>query len=311
MKKILITGGLGFIGRSLVEKLIEDCHYDIYIIDKKELPQQLVGKVEFKQLDITNREALEIFFVQHSFDGVVHLAAVSRVEDAEKDKIQCIRVNYEGTKNLVDNIIKQKNTWMIFGSSREVYGEQAKQPVSESVTLCPMNIYGHTKLEGELLTERLKKYVILRFSNVYGNLYDRQERVIPIFIQRALKNEDLILHGGQQIIDFTFIDDTIDAIIASIHLLEREANVQVQEHILVSPGVANHLKKVAETIVELTNSHSNVIIDPKSKRDYDVEVFVGDNTHRKETILNREFISVREGLIQLLRQMSCSAPRIR
>mgnify|MGYP003291619242 CR=1 FL=1 len=299
MTNILITGGLGFIGRTLAEKLIAEGQYNVHIIDVRDCPEELSDKIDYTPLDITNREALAMYFRQHSFDGVVHLAAVSRVEDAERDKEFCIRVNYGGTKNIVDNVSKCENTWMIFGSSREVFGEQEIQPVSELADLCPVNVYGHTKLEGELLTERLKKYVILRFSNVYGNSYDRPERVIPIFLRQALNNQDLTLHGGKQVIDFTYIDDTVDAIMSSIRLCEREDDIR--EHILVSPGVTNSLLSVAKTIVEVTNSKSNIVIDEKSKRTYDVETFVGDTHHRKEILLDREFISVKDGLLRLLK----------
>lgn len=106
-------------------------------------------------------DALNTYFKDKHFDGVVHLAAISRVVDAEKDKTNCIAVNLFGTKYLVDVLERSKDTWLIFGSSREVYGEQKQFPVKESAPKEPVNIYGECKLQGEqLIKERLQKYAI-------------------------------------------------------------------------------------------------------------------------------------------------------
>ena len=108
-----------------------------------------------------DRDALNTYFQDKHFDGVVHLAAKNRVVDAEKDKTNCIAVNLFGTKYLVDVLERSKDTWLIFGSSREVYGEQKQFPVKESAPKEPVNIYGECKLQGEqLIKERLQKYAI-------------------------------------------------------------------------------------------------------------------------------------------------------
>ena len=181
-----------------------------------------------------DRDALNTYFQDKHFDGVVHLAAISRVVDAEKDKTNCIAVNLFGTKYLVDVLERSKDTWLIFGSSREVYGEQKQFPVKESAPKKPINIYGECKLQGEqLIKERLQKYAILRFSNVYGNDYDIEGRVVPAFVKRALTDQILYLEGGEQTIDFTHISNTVESIIDTIQLSQNNQISTEEIHISV------------------------------------------------------------------------------
>lgn len=253
-----------------------------------------MSRIHSHKANVCNKEEISSIFQNTFFDGVIHLAAVSRVEDAENDKEKCVQVNYGGTKNIVDCIAKSPKTWMIFGSSREVYGEQEIFPVVEMTDLCPLNVYGHTKLEGEILTQTLHKYMILRFSNVYGNSYDRQERVIPTFVRQAKNNEPLILHGGAQIIDFTFIDDTIETIIRCINYLT--VHEEVKEILHISPGIENKLIDVANIIVKQFKSKSQIIVEPMMKRQYDVVRFWGDSNKRKSLLGNNEFKSITSGI---------------
>lgn len=224
-KKILVTGVLGFIGRSLLETLIEQkCEAELYGIDIKPFPSNasvLKKNIHYEQLDIRNRELVQSYVRKHKFDGIVHLAAVSRVEDAENNKKNCIDTNYKGTQYIATAAAENKSTWFIFGSSREVYGEQKDFPVSENADLLPLNIYGFYKLEGERIVKAsFEKYCVLRFSNVYGNTYDIPKRVIPKFVQTALQGGELTLEGGAQIIDFTFIDDTVRSIVRCMEFLD-------------------------------------------------------------------------------------------
>ena len=160
-QSILITGVSGFIGRSLVEEIVNrDFSWTIYGIDIKEpvLNDSKYRKyIDFSIVDIRDENAVETYFLEHQFDGVIHLAAISRVVDAENNKKNCIATNYWGTKYIVENVAKQQNTWFIFGSSREVYGEQKVLPVKESANKNPINIYGECKLKGELLVKELIK----------------------------------------------------------------------------------------------------------------------------------------------------------
>lgn len=300
MQKILITGGMGFIGRSLVDKLVEyKDKYQMTLIDIKEKPLEFDWEINYHMLDIRNKQDVQEYFAINHFDGVIHLAAVSRVVDAENDKKRCIDTNYYGTLNIVE-CLSTYNTkpWIIFSSSREVYGEQEYFPVSEKADKLPLNIYGFYKLEGERLIEKyMDNFFILRFSNVYGNTYDIEDRVIPRFVINALKGDSLILEGGDQLIDFTFIDDTISSIIRCIEILSsRKKGI---DHLHILPGVENKITDIIDILkLELG---VNIVVKINEKRKYDVEKFIGDNTKRLETLGNITFTSLSQGLIKTVK----------
>ncbi len=297
-KKILVTGALGFIGRTLLETLIEqNCEAELYGIDIKPFPSNanaLKQNIHYEQLDIRNKELVQTYVQKHKFDGIIHLAAVSRVEDAENDKKNCIDTNYNGTRYIATAASENKNTWFIFGSSREVYGEQRVFPVSENADLLPLNIYGFYKLEGERIVKALfEKYCVLRFSNVYGNTYDIPKRVIPKFVQTALQGGELTLEGGAQIIDFTFIDDTVMSIIRCMEFLEAGRIKKETIHIL--PGRKN---KITDIIDVLQKKQMRFSVSKKNARNYDVQQFVGNPYHMRDVLrINpNDFITLEEGI---------------
>lgn len=298
---LLITGISGFIGRSLVEEIVNrKLSWTIYGVDIKKPcfnDSKYLKNIVFDILDIRDNKAVNEYFANKKFDGVIHLAAVSRVVDAEKDKENCIKTNLFGTKNLLENVGKVPETWLIFGSSREVYGEQNQFPVKESAEKKPINIYGICKLEGELLVKKLiKRYIILRFSNVYGNNYDILGRVIPAFVEGALNNETLYLEGGGQIIDFTHINDTVNCVIKAADLLQSGA--LETEDIHVCPGCEN---KITDIILYLSNYLKKELkVSYRKGRCYDVNKFIGDPTKRMKFLCDKEFISLKKGISLLL-----------
>lgn len=298
---ILITGISGFIGRSLVEEIInKELPWNIFGIDiKKPLfnDNKYFKGITFDIVDIRSLKMVNEYFSNRRFDGVIHLAAVSRVVDAENDKANCINTNLLGTKYLLESISKTPDTWVIFGSSREVYGEQKLFPVKESAEKKPINIYGVCKLRGEVLVKiYIKKYVILRFSNVYGNNYDIMGRVIPNFVMRSLNNGVIILEGGKQILDFTYINDTVDCIIKAAELLHTKR--LESEDINICPGKENKITDIIYYLSRLLNRKLNVSL--RKERSYDVNTFVGDTTKRKKLLLDKEFLSLKNGLKSLL-----------
>ena len=303
--KILITGISGFIGRSLVEEIVnQGMSWDIYGLDIKEPifnDSKYREHINFTKVDIRDEYAVKTYLDKNHFDGVIHLAAISRVVDAENDKKNCVTTNLNGTKYVVENVAKQPNSWFILGSSREVYGEQKELPVKESAQKSPINIYGECKLLGEVLTkEMIKRYAILRFSNVYGNNYDIDGRVIPTFVKRALRNEILFLEGGSQIIDFTYIGNTIECIIKTVELLQ---NKSIQnEEIHISPGAENKITDIIVCLEKLLNKKINVEVH--EKRNYDVVRFIGDSSHRLDILKTSEFKSLSEGISLYLQSLS-------
>jgi nucleoside-diphosphate-sugar epimerase len=302
MKSILITGGIGFIGTSLALNLISHKYriilFDIRDNNKGEKIYVNNENIDFIQGDTNDTKLLESIFKANIIDGVVHLAAVSRVVIAERNPTECLRINVGGTKSLlaaIDNL--STKPWLIFGSSREVYGEPKELPVKESFDKNFVNIYGNTKIQGENLCVNFAKKnhnscVVLRFANVYGNQYDLFDRVIPRFINAIVNSEPLIIEGGNQLIDFTHISDTVNTIIKAIKHIENNKLIIDDFHIL--PGIGWSLYEAITYIEEIVGKKAITKVNPK--RNYDVEKFIGDDSKIKKVLKSRKFLSLKEGL---------------
>ena len=311
MKKILITGGAGFIGATLAEELIKKGGYKVYVLDIKDDPVNLrdvIDEVTYIHGDIRDTELVNNIFRDVEFDGVVHLAAVSRVIWGEKDPDLCVSTNVGGTKTVLEALSKSPaKPWFIYGSSREVYGEPEKLPVRESDPKKPINIYGRAKLEGEKLTEKyVKEYgidaIILRFSNVYGNEKDIMDRVIPRFVLNALKGIPLEIHGGAQVFDFTFIDDTVRGIIASMEYLQKHKGESVIEDFHLLTGKATKIVELPEIISRHLGKNVEVIYT--EPRNYDVEHFYGDPSKAEEMLGFKAVMDIDEGIKLTIKRLS-------
>lgn len=206
--KILVTGSSGAIGGPLCVRLFSK-------------------GFEVIQVDLRSEDSRDIFNLSDSLevDGIIHLAAISRVHDCEKNPDECLRVNIEGTRKIVDfvNYLKDR-PWLIFASSREVYGDGHDGPVTESQPFEPLNLYGKIRVESELL---IKKYlnpqnqrITLRFANIYGSPTDIESRFLPSLLRSIIHSEPFQLFGGERSFDFMHIDDVIDSILKSIFHIE-------------------------------------------------------------------------------------------
>ncbi len=275
--KILITGSAGFIGsnlKDLLEKVgIETISYDI-----RDNPKDDVKDFDRLRSKIKN------------IGGVIHLAAVSRVKVAQENPLECVQTNIGGTVNILDaarqEIANGKHPWIIFGSSREVYGEPKILPVTEDFPRNAINIYGISKVTGEDLCKMYSEHYklktrVLRFSNVYTGLKDQLDRVIPKFILQALKDEDLVINGtGEELFDFTYINDTIQGIDACVQeVLKSDISF---EHFNISSGIPVTLRELAELIIKKTESNSHIKFT--KSRSYDVNKFYADPIKSKKSL---------------------------
>ncbi|MHA1671764.1 MAG: NAD-dependent epimerase/dehydratase family protein [Promethearchaeota archaeon] len=285
--KILVTGSAGFIGSALKE-FLEGQKINVIPFDIK----------DDLQYDVKDLEMLKKYV--SDVDGVVHLAAVSRVITAQEQPHECVSTNIGGVVNVLEAArIRGNNTpWIIFGSSREVFGEPSVLPVVEDSPKIPINIYGLSKITGENLCETYTRYYglkvrILRFSNVYTNINDHMDRVIPKFILQALKDEDLHINGsGEEQFDFTYISDTVNGIWGCIQEIERKNFIL--DDFNLSIGTPVSLKKLAEIIIEKTGSKSNIMFN--DSRNYDVNHFYASPKKAKEKLGFTPSISIEKGI---------------
>ncbi len=211
------------------------------------------------------------------FDGIVHLAGMTRVKWGKEDPARCHIENAALTERLTAACAAAPNPpWLIYASSREVYGEPVTLPVIDDAPVVPINAYGRSKAAAEEAVatagrEGLRT-AILRFSTVYGGVGDHADRLFPAFMQRALTGTALTLNGSDTMLDPTWIDDVVEAILA---VAVRLADGAVPDGpILLSGGTGACLADIAQQILRATNSRS--AITEHAPRDYDTHRFVGD-----------------------------------
>jgi len=227
-KKILITGGCGFIGLNLVDYLISKTDWDIFILDnlsvgrKKDLEDiknYSKNRISFYKGDILNKKDVEQVICDCDF--VVHLAAQTDVIFSVKNPVDDARVNILGLLNLLNASVEHKIKRFVFASSAAPLGEQ-DPPVDESKVPSPMSPYGASKLAGEGYCSSYSasfdlSNVVLRFSNVYGLYSFYKGSVIAKFIRQILLGEQPIIFGdGNQTRDFIFASDIAKAVFLSL-----------------------------------------------------------------------------------------------
>lgn len=224
MAKYLISGGAGFIGSHLVDKLIEQNH-KVVIIDnlstgKKE---NINKKADFYQLDICDFEKIKPLF--KGIDYVFHLAAIPRVQISINDPVGTSKVNISGTINVFKAAADAKAKRIVFASSSSVYGDQKKLPLRENMIPNPISPYGLQKLIGEQVAKLFSNLyktpiVSLRYFNIYGPRIDFDSDyslVIGKFLRLHAQNKPLTIFGdGEQTRGFCYVEDVVEANIRAI-----------------------------------------------------------------------------------------------
>ncbi|HEX5905309.1 MAG TPA: NAD-dependent epimerase/dehydratase family protein [Candidatus Nitrosocosmicus sp.] len=280
---VLVTGSEGLIGKELSRKL-EERKINVIGYDIKN-GQDILDQVRLDK-------------IISDVEGVIHLAAVSRVVAGYNDPYTAVVTNVIGTTNILDTIRRKNPTcWMIFGSSREVYGESG-HTVKESDPQRPVNVYGASKSAGEYLSlcygnnYNLRTFVV-RFSNVYGGLNDHPDRVVPRFFNQALTNSDITVYGGNQVFDFVHLSDAVEGLIKLIQKIINNEKLEYRVfHFLTGKSIS--LIELSDKIIKLIDSKSSIKYLPK--REFDVDTFVGDASATMSTLEWEPKISIDKGL---------------
>ena len=221
--KVLVTGGAGFIGSHLVDRLVQEGH-EVVVVDNLSTGKRrnLNRAARFFKLDIQSWR-LERVFRNERPNIVMHLAAQMDVRKSVEDPIFDAQVNVLGMLNVLQQAIKHGVRKLVFSSSGgAIYGEQEIYPAPESHVTRPLSPYGISKLCGEQYLSYYQRVsglqiVSLRYANVYGPRQDPdgEAGVVAIFIQKLLNNEQAIVNGnGRQTRDFVYVEDVVEANLA-------------------------------------------------------------------------------------------------
>jgi len=262
--KVLITGGAGFIGSHLVDRLVQHPQYELIILDNL-LRGRLENiahhrhnpRVSFVHGDV--RRYGDVLDAMRGCQLVYHLAAQTRIMGSVARVDACFETNVIGTFNVLKAAHHLEVPRVVFTSSGEVYGEPRHLPVDESHPLRSKNPYGASKVAAEVYCQVFQEVYhlpisVLRLSHVYGPR--DTERVIPVWIRNALRGKDLIVFGGEQVIDWVWVEQVVEALLRATSLPNSS------EPINTGHGKGVPILELAKRILELTNSTSQLVLQP-------------------------------------------------
>jgi len=288
--KVLVTGGAGFIGSHLVERLLE-LGANVSVIDTMlcgNKIERLSGhkNLVFHEEDVLNVAAIAPLFKDQ--DVVFHLAAVVGVEETQDEPVNLLNVEVVGPSNVISLAAKNKVKRFIFASSSEVYGDSLK-PMVEEGPFNPKSTYALTKLIGEHFCMAYYQkfgleYTALRFFNSYGPRQD-DRFVLSRFVNRALVGQELYIYGdGNQTRDFTYVQDSVD-----MSLLAGIMDEGVNQVINFGTGKAVSINTLADMVLSTLNLKGQVntkYVNYDRRRSLEIEVFnrIAD-TAKAETLL--------------------------
>ncbi len=299
---ILITGSSGQIGTNLALRLLDTGH-QVFGVDKRVNTWTDRITTMLQDLAAPYRDFVSgIGSVPYpKVDAVIHLAANAKVHELVQHPHRAME-NIALTFNVLE-YCRHNQLPVIFASSREVYGDihryiTEEQHADFSFTESP---YSASKVAGEALVYSYARcyglrYLVFRFSNVYGrydNDIERMERVIPLFIQTMRRGQPVTVYGQEKTLDFTYVDDCVDGIVAGIERLlgGRVANQTIN----LAYGQGNTLVRMAELIAEALGVPAKINVEP-SKRIGEVTRYIADISKAIELLGYQPRVPLDEGI---------------
>lgn len=309
MQTYLITGGAGFIGSSLSEKLIEEGNRVIAIDNfcnfynptiKENNVKELLKNENFKlyRKDIRDRQALKEIFEENKIDVVMHLAAMAGVRPSIEDPVLYQDVNCMGTQNILEEMKEHNCKNLVMASSSSVYGNCKEIPFREDMIVdYAISPYAATKKANEVMTHVYHKLfnmnvIMLRFFTVYGPK-QRPDLAINKFTRLMLEDKEIPMFGdGTTSRDYTYIDDIVDGIKKSCEYVMKNDNVY--EILNLGNSTPVSLKEMINTIAEVLNKEPKIKELPMQPGD--VERTFADISKAKELIGYNPKTSFKKGI---------------
>lgn len=293
--KLIVTGGAGFIGSHLTKYLIKKGH-NVSVIDSLrrgsfENLKEMEDKIDFQKIDILDYNAMKS--VVKNTDGIFHQAALGSVPQSFKEPEEYRRVNAVGTENVL-KLAKEFGFKVVYASSSSVYGNQNKFPIKEDAAKKPLNPYGQSKLEAEQFAEKYSKLGVkvigLRYFNVFGiGQNPNYAGVIPKFIEQLIHHKPPIIYGdGNQLRNFTFVDDVVEANVLAFESKTEHAFINI------ATGVMTSVRQLAEIMINLSGLSIKPIYE--KPREGDIEKSQADISLAKSLINWEPKTTLEEGL---------------
>ncbi len=298
--RVLITGGAGFIGKALANRLVARGHH-VRVLDDLSAgePEGLDERVIFTRGDV--RDIPKLWRLLQDVECVYHLAARVSVPESILFPREYNDVNVGGTVSLMEAIRNVGVRRVILASSGTVYGDQEQQPLNEDMRPHPRVPYAVSKISAEHYVFTLGalygvETVALRIFNAYGpgqQLPVSYPPVIPQFLRQLLGGGSLVVHGdGTQTRDFVYIDDVVDALIAAG---ESDVNGQI---INIGSGEETSINALIRIMEEVTGRSAHVLYNPQQSGG--VARMVADLSRARIFLDWRPRVSLREGIYRML-----------
>ena len=301
--KVVVTGGAGFIGSHIAEYWLKE-KAEVHVLDNFRSGYlsniKIFPKVIVHQGSITNRDL--VFKVLDGATYVHHLAALVSVPESIEKLHECFEINVDGLINVLDASKEFGITKMVLSSSAAIYGDNPVSPKTTDMKPEPKSPYGITKLDGEYYLNMYHDMfqlgtISLRYFNVFGPRQDPKSQysaAIPIFIDRALKNEPIFIYGdGTQTRDFIFVKDVVKANILAAEMKDAFGVFNVAN------GNAITINEIVKNIIEITGSKSIIVY--KSKRYGDIKDSLASISDTKEKLNFTPQSSLKEGLEETIK----------
>ena len=300
-KRVLVTGGAGFIGSEVVSQLLTNGYFvtilDNFSSGKKQYLPKSNKKLKVIKGDIRDKKSVKKAVTDQ--EVVIHLAALPFIPDSFYYPGDFFDVNTNGSINMLWNSIKSRSVeTFVHISTSEVYGSAQTVSMNENHPTTPHSTYAVSKLAGDRAAFTLHKekgfpVVIIRPFNSYGPRFT-EPYIIPEIMSQILNNsKEIILGNVNTARDFTYVQDTASAIIKSI--IEKKANGEI---INVGSGTEISILNLAKKILKIAKKKTKIKYDKSRERPYDVNRLNCNNKKAKKILKWSPKISMDEGLSQ-------------
>ena len=269
MKKIIVTGGAGFIGSHIVDSLVDGIN-KVFVIDdlSSGSKENINQKAEFIKCDISTGEVQSII-KQIQPDIIVHLAAQMSVSESMKDPVKDVNINITGLINILSACPQDKMPYIVFSSTGgALYGEQDEFPAPETHPIRPTSVYGLSKFASEKYLELWQrvyglKFGVVRFANVYGPRQNPhgEAGVVAIFSKLLLENKTPKIFGtGEFTRDYVYVADVVEAV---NKLISREQSGVYN----IGTGIETSVNKIYKKLLEVSGLDIEPIYAPQRAGD--------------------------------------------